>query len=316
MKKILYAIHIATTFFYCRFFAAYVGQDIPLYVFSVLITLPLLLSYKFISKEFLSHFLSIQSLTVWGCYFLLDQKYQFVTERLNTLKGLLLGFLVCLEILAIVHILKRYHLARSTHRKFACESFAFAISPYPLIPELQKLFVVEFNIWRALLVRMRFLGDRDGRSMRQVSTINPGYKAAHIWLFVLALLALNALCLWLIGGWWLAIPLVATIYVSLLVNGETLSFKHHGIYDDGMALKIPNGLYGFVSVDKANIDGILYGAQTKDSDLSVSRFIDGNILLRLIKPISVFGKPVMTLDLCANDAVNFEKECQLETATT
>ena len=104
MKKILYAIHIATTFFYCRFFAAYVGQDIPLYVFSVLITLPLLLSYKFISKEFLSHFLSIQSLTVWGCYFLLDQKYQFVTERLNTLKGLLLGFLVCLEILAIVHI--------------------------------------------------------------------------------------------------------------------------------------------------------------------------------------------------------------------
>ena len=89
-------------------------------------------------------------------------------------------------------------------------------------------------------------------------------------------------------------------------------FKRHAIYDAGPAFKIPNGMYGFVSVDKNNIDEVLHGHAIEEPDLSVSRFIPGNIGMRLVEPIMVFGKPVKTISLCVYNASLFEKDCHFE----
>lgn len=308
MKKTIYAIHLGVSVLYCFFFAGYVEHDVPIYVFSCLIALAFLFRHKFATKAFASHFLSIQTLTIWICYFFLDQRYQLITGRLNAIKGLLLGLFVLLEIVAILYLIKRYLSARREYRKFACESFSYAINPFPLIPELQKLFIVEFNIWRTLAVRLRLFSDKDGKNLEKVTKINPGYESNHIRLMIIILVVANCGALWLIEGWWLAIPFITTAYILLLTSSEILTFRAHGIYDTGTTLKIPNGVYGFVSIEKVNIDEVLSGTQFTKSDLSVSRFVTSNILIKLVNPISILGTPVKTISLCVGDKDYFQQK--------
>jgi hypothetical protein len=139
-----------------------------------------------------------------------------------------------------------------------------------------------------------------------ISKINPGYKAGHILLAFSFLLFVNAIFFWLIGGWWILIPTLASIYVALVLNCEITTFANCPIYDNGNSLKIPNGIFGFVSISKSNVRNVLSGNTAARCDLSVSRIIPGNLQIHLAQPILISGAPVKSISVCVDDPASLQ----------
>ena len=297
MGKLLLLLHAGVVIIYCRYLAPHAGGDMPIYAWSLALALAALRRHALLSRAFLLHIVFLVGSTAWLCHFFLDPALQLVTAQLRYVKGMLLTLFLVLEVVAMVHLTRRYRAARRAGA-FADAAFAHALAPYPLLPEMAKLFLVEFVIWRALLLRLGLLAERDGAGMRRLATIETGYRRRLIVAAVLAAVGINLLCAWLLPPlWWLA-PGLVTLYLALLLQSELLLFRRHAIYDDGLALRIPNGVYGFVVVDKADVVEVSSGADRGKTDLRIARLAPANAAIRLGAPVTVAGQEVTRIGLC------------------
>lgn len=301
MGKLVLLLHVGAVFLYCRYLAIHAGGDIPIYAWSLALALPALRRHALLSTGFALHLVFIVGGTAWLCHFLLDPELQRVTARLRYVKGMLLALFIVLEVVAMVHLARRYRTARRTGA-FADAAFAHALVPYPLLPEMARLFLVEFIIWRAVLVRLGVLAERDGDGMRRVATIDTGYRGLQLGAAALLAVGVNLLCAWWLPPPWVLAPLLLTLYLALLLHGELLLFGRHAIYDDGALLRIPNGVRGFVVMDKANVAQVEIGHADMAADLRVARLAPANVSIRLHAPVTLAGKEVLRIGLCVPDA--------------
>lgn len=296
MVKRLALLHVGVVFVYCRFLAPTAGGDVPIYAWSLALALLTLRTHALLSKGFAFNAIFLIGITTWLCHFLLAPELQIVTARLRHVKGMLLVLFLALEIVAAAHLARRYLAARRSGA-FAGEAFAHALAPYPLLPAMLKLFLVEFNIWRALLLRLSLLTERDGAGMRRVAAIDAGYRRRMVCAACALAVTVNLLCAWLLPPLWLLASGLTTLYLALLLNGELLQFAHHAIYDDGIRWRIPNGIYGFLAIDKDNIAEVTIEAPGAQADLVVARLLPANVHVRLHAPLTVDGKSVATVGL-------------------
>lgn len=298
MTKLIapYLIHLAVVLGYIYWLSPAFETDHYLYLYSLIAAWLVVLSAKGNVKAKAFRCIAFQSITVWMCHLYLLNDYRTVTKNLVGIRQIFIVVLVLFEIFLVFLFVRNYRRYK-VEQESALKATERALLDMGVPAELTRVFVVEVNIWRTLYQRICSKISRSGKG--EGLEVHTGYTKK---LFVGSMLALGLafICIvgWIPGFLKLALGLGA-FYLIILFHCDYTVFQWRKIIEDESRLVLPNGVFGEIEIEKANI-ALIDGCEGWQNDLNVCRLKGPSMRIQLRNPIDYFGRTVSTIGVAVN----------------